>query len=230
MIPMLPRFTAVSLLLLSFALVACPNTEESSGGGAPAQCQEYIQRACTLADRCKRQDKATCVSESSASIRCERTVRVTSEYDACLTALDSATCPADSSLFEIPGVCKGVIVIDNTQGAGGTGGGSGNPEAAAKCEQFSTLLCDFADGCKLQERTSCLNELSASVPCGNAAAVGATFDQCLADLKALSCPPTAEEFQLPASCSGVILLPNLLPPTAGPLQSIAEGIAALPTR
>lgn len=225
-----PRFLSSSLLFLSLALVACPDTGDSSDDGVAAQCQRYIDRACTLADRCKRQDKATCVSESSASIRCERAVRVTSEYDACLTALDSASCPADSSLFEIPEVCKGVIVIDNTQGAGGTGGGSGNPDATAKCQQFSTLVCDFADGCKLQDRTSCLNELSASVPCGNAAQVGATFDQCLADLKALSCPPTAEQFQLPASCSGVILLPNLLPPTPGPLQSIAEGIAALPTR
>ena len=197
----LPRPLALAFLLL---LGACSDDGGGSSESPATQCREYIDRACSLADRCNQQEKNACLNESNAGVRCDRAVRVTSDYEACLAAMNSATCPADPSQLTLPSVCRGVVQI-NDSGSAGSGGGPGSSEVVAKCEQFKTLLCDFADECKLQDRTACLADASASLPCGSVSQIGVTYDQCIADFKALSCPPSADQFQAPLSCNSVFL-------------------------
>lgn len=83
-----------------------------------------------------------------------------------------------------------------------------------KCDDLVDVLCDRAIQCfpSAGTHTQCVQELQQVLPCGSAKSVSASYDRCVDQLQADSCPvlfPLDAQGQptlkLPADCMSVVL-------------------------
>ena len=92
------------------------------------------------------------------------------------------------------------------------GGSDSSP--VEKCDALVDTLCDRAVQCipAAGSHGTCVQELQQELPCGSVKAVSASYDRCMDQLAATSCPvlfPTDAQGQptieLPADCMSVVL-------------------------
>ena len=96
----------VLALALVLGVVACEKGEDSPA--AVAQCEQLVSASCEQFFACRLVTSVVeCEREILQEMGCENAVRVTDDYDACLTQTDGtgASCPA------LPIVCSGVILM-----------------------------------------------------------------------------------------------------------------------
>jgi hypothetical protein len=84
-----------------------------------------------------------------------------------------------------------------------------------KCDDLINVLCDRGVEClpNAGDHTTCVQQVQQSIPCGTAKSVSATYDRCVNELMADSCPvlfpPDPQSGQptlkLPADCMSVVL-------------------------
>lgn len=102
-----------------------------------------------------------------------------------------------------------VLVLLVATACGGT-----EPSPVEKCDDLIDLLCDRAVQCIPTggSHRTCVQEVQQELACGSVKAVSASYDRCMNQLSATSCPvlfpndaqgqPTLE---LPADCMSVVL-------------------------
>jgi len=77
-----------------------------------------------------------------------------------------------------------------------------------QCETFVDTFCNKARVCESLPEAQCKEAAGATVPCGKAVGVSASYDECIMDLDSFSCgsifagPVPA----LPANCKNVVQL------------------------
>lgn len=81
-------------------------------------------------------------------------------------------------------------------------------DPVAQCNAWLDLACGVMVSCDPTGDTDTIAHCRAAVvsvaDCSKAVGVSATYEQCLDDLRAMSCPPAGVDFTLPSSCSKVI--------------------------
>jgi len=82
------------------------------------------------------------------------------------------------------------------------------PSPTEQCETFVDTFCNKARVCESLPEAQCKEAAGATVPCGKAASVSASYDECIADLDSFSCGSifTGLVPALPANCKNVIQL------------------------
>ncbi|HEY5951201.1 MAG TPA: hypothetical protein VIV40_37170 [Kofleriaceae bacterium] len=94
------------------------------------------------------------------------------------------------------------------------------PSPVEKCDDLVDLVCDRAVQCIPREAGShvtCVQQLQQVLPCGSVKAVSASYDRCMDQLAADSCPvlfPIDPQtggpmLELPADCMSVVLTREL---------------------
>src|SRR5262245_30382900 len=89
----------------------------------------------------------------------------------------------------------------------------GDDESATeKCERLVGITCDRAVECVPSSGSGqdCIDSARVNLPCGKATDVAQSYDECISDLRQISCAalfPTSSTAQVPANCEGVILFP-----------------------
>lgn len=96
--------------------------------------------------------------------------------------------------------------------------GASEPSPVEKCDDLVDLLCDRAVQCfpNAGSHATCIQELNQEIPCGSVKQVSASYERCMDQLAATSCPvlfPTDAQGQptveLPADCMSVVLYREL---------------------
>ena len=111
----------------------------------------------------------------------------------------------------------------------GCGGGD---SAVDKCNTLIGVTCDRAVECvpSIGTRPDCIRQVNASLSCGAAKSVKATFDSCLSLMRTDSCstlfPPDPQtgmpSLMLPSDCSGVIVTQRIAIDQTHPLSELSE--------
>jgi len=180
---------AICNMLVSTTLaIACssPSPPSAPKGRGSAACNEWQTAICAWASKCSSPTAATCQDQAN-SISC---ISDTKAAD-CATALNAASCtafPSGCNLFDLPDPAP----------------------AMAACHQFLDELCAAQVRCApATTLDQCHQLIDATVDCTKAIGVKLTFEQCIADIKALSCQmPTS-----PASCMGALVSSGVAPMT-----------------
>lgn len=81
-----------------------------------------------------------------------------------------------------------------------------SPDAPAQCQALRAVYCQRVLTCSAGlTMAQCQDAFSASIDCGRAVGVSASYDRCLAELPTYDCAVFAGGATLPASCSGAVL-------------------------
>jgi hypothetical protein len=111
--------------------------------------------------------------------------------------------------------------------------GGSEPSPVEQCDDLVDLICDRAVQCVAGAggmHTTCVQELQQVISCGSVKAVSATYDRCMDQLAAYSCPvlfpidPQTGDpmLELPADCMGVVLSRELGPEVSLPELATKE--------
>jgi hypothetical protein len=91
---------------------------------------------------------------------------------------------------------------------GGDSSGDDSAAAAAKCNDWSKLVCARAVECQaVTSAQACTDQLARGLVCGKTRSVSKTYDQCLDDTKGAPCDDLfpGKVRKNPASCENVFL-------------------------
>lgn len=89
----------------------------------------------------------------------------------------------------------------------GCGSDGGADAARAKCETLKVTDCARIIECGVQiTQKECTDAFAASLDCGRAVSVSASYSTCIQELRTFSCVVLNGGRQLPASCTGAILI------------------------
>jgi hypothetical protein len=176
---------ALGVLLSVSLLVACSST--SSGNGTPpkgrgtAACNGWQTAICSWASRCGSPTAAECQDQANA-------VSCISDQKAndCANAFNTASCAGPPSSCDIKDLADPA-------------------PAMASCQQFLDELCAAQVRCDpTVTAEQCHQVIDPKTDCSRMIGVKLSFEQCIADIRALQCTATAA----PASCMGALLSSN----------------------
>jgi hypothetical protein len=168
-------------VLLTTAL-ACSSNSSSTGtppkGRGTAACNAWQTAICSWAARCGSPTAAECQDQADA-ISCISDQKATD----CANAFNAASCaapPANCDIKDLPDPAP----------------------ALAACHQFLDELCAAQVRCEpTTTADQCHQVVDAKTDCTKMIGVKLSFEQCISDIKALSCTATAS----PDSCKGALL-------------------------
>jgi len=173
---------AVCNMLVSTTLaMACssPSPASAPKGRGSAACNEWQTAICAWASKCGSPTAGTCQDQANA-ISCISDQKAAD----CATAFNAASCtapPSGCDLFDLPDPAP----------------------ATAACHQFLDELCVAELRCvPTMTSAECHQTIDATLDCTKAIGVKLSFEQCISDLKALSC----QMHTSPESCKGALVL------------------------
>jgi len=175
------RFLSVALATTN-GLAACKGSSSDQvakkAGRGTAACHEWQRAICDFSARCGSAAQANC-EDQAASITCKSDDLATS----CAAEFDKASCNP---------VPVSVVSCDFSQVA--------DPAPAVKaCNDYVLAVCNVGARCNGPPIDTCVADTATQLDCSKAIGVDLSFEQCLTDLKALTCGAN-----LPASCNGAI--------------------------
>lgn len=100
-------------------------------------------------------------------------------------------------------VAAGSVSCSSSSG----GGGGAKGDAADECHAYVQKACEKLATCEGSSVSDCVSQANAGIKdkfgetCDGADIVGASYNQCMTDLDALTCPASS----VPASCQNVVL-------------------------
>jgi len=176
------RLQHAACLLVASLLPAC-NTGPSSdgadggvGGRGTAECQTWKTALCDYEDRCS-PSTSTCRSTAPA-VAC-KSDQLASD---CAIKLRTASCSTPPS---------GCALLDLADPA----------PAITGCNRYAPALCSSDYTCGVTA-AQCEAQIAAQLDCSKAIGLEPLFEQCLTDVKVLTCGTQAQ----PDSCNGAVLL------------------------
>ncbi len=173
---------AASYILFAVALtVACGSSSSTppatKGRGTPA-CNEWQTAICGWAAKCNSPTASIC-EDQAKGISC---ISDKLALD-CATAIDATACtalPSGCNIFDLPDPAP----------------------AMAACHQFLDELCAAQVRCApTTTAEQCHQALDPKTDCTKVIGVKLSFEQCISDIKALSCQASTS----PASCTGALV-------------------------
>lgn len=170
-----------SIILASMMALACsspsPSSNPPKGRGSPA-CNQWQTAICGWASKCGSPSAATCQDQAN-SIACISDQKAQD----CANAFNSAACTS------LPAGCDLRDLADPAP-------------ARMACQQFLDELCVAAMRCNpTTTAAQCDQQFASMINCTNAIGVKLTFEQCIADIKVLSCQATSS----PPACTGALV-------------------------
>jgi len=174
-----------SFISAAAAISACggsedppPSSPQVTGRGTPA-CNTWQTAVCSFAARCSTAPAATC-QEQATAISCISDQKAQD----CAAALDAATCAMGPPGCDLKDLADPV-------------------PAQAACQQFIDETCAFGMRCDATlTLDSCRQQAATQVDCTKAIGAKLQFEQCISEIRALSCTAQAG----PPSCSGALVL------------------------
>jgi hypothetical protein len=171
---------AASYMLVSATLaLACssPSTPAAPKGRGTPACNEWQTAIVSWASKC---------GTSTASLQ-DQALGITCSSDQ--TALDCATAFNAAACTALPPGCQLRDLADPAP-------------AAAACQQFIDETCTATVRCDPSTTSDlCHQQASTKVDCTKAIGVKLSFEQCISELKAISCQAS----MTPASCTGALV-------------------------
>lgn len=158
-----------------------------TGGGAttgPQGCAQVAQVLCMREIACAPADAGTtitqadCVRLEGISLTCDSAT--TEDFSACIGILKSTSCTDLDSASALPSCSNPINMIPLS-------------DPQMKCGDFAQAVCQKSATCQgvtptAAQLQNCTTQAYSDIGCSLAMSVGATFNQCLTDVGASSCP------------------------------------------
>ena len=172
---------SAGLLLMTLTMACSSSSPGGSSGpkgrGTPA-CNQWQTAVCAFGTKCNSPIGAACQDQANA-ISCISDMKATD----CANSLNAATCTAPPSGCDLRDLADPAPAI-------------------AACNQLIDEGCAAIVRCdSTVTSAACHTQYAAMIDCATMIGVKLTFEQCIAEVKALTCPAT----MAPMSCMGALL-------------------------